>query len=92
MATTTKKQASQTYFQLAEIFKALETAAYVEGIDFGENLTGCFKWFLSPSAAMYLQKRFPNYWKDLEDNSRFSCRPVPWQGHKGLGFDINLNL
>jgi hypothetical protein len=87
-----KNQLSETYGQLSKIFKSLEVAAFEEGKDYGENLTGCFKWFLSPTAALYLQKRFPEDWKELENNSRFSCRPIPWQGHKGLGFDINLNL
>ena len=92
MVTTSKKQIWETYEQLSKLFKALETAAFQEGIDFGENLTGCFQWFLSPTAAVYFQKRFPEEWKELESNARFSCRPVPWQGYKGLAFDINLNL
>lgn len=94
MTVSNKKQVSKTYEQLAQLFKALETAAFVEGIDFGENLTGAFQWFLSPAAALYFQKRFPDDWKALveENNSRFTCRPVPWQGHKGMALDINLNI
>lgn len=92
MATTNKKQVSETYEQLAKIFKYLETAAFEEGIDFGENLTGCFQWFISPSAVLYLEKRFSKDWAELQNNSRFSCRATPWANYKDMGFDINLNL
>lgn len=92
MVTTSKKLISETYSQLATIFKHLETAAFEEGVDFGENLTACFQWFLSPTAALYLEKRFLQDWTDLQNNPRFSCRATPWANHKGMGFDINLNL
>lgn len=92
ITTTNKKLSSETYEQLAKIFRYLEVAAFEEGIDFGENLEGRFQWFISPSAALYLEKRFSKDWAELQSNSRFCCRATPWANHKGMGFDINLNL
>ncbi|HYX19065.1 MAG TPA: hypothetical protein VE944_32885 [Nostoc sp.] len=88
----TKPQLSTTYTQLGELFNLLEIAAFEEGLDFGEDLTGCYKWFLSPTAVVFLQKRSPNILEELGKNSRLSCRFLPWQGHKGLAFEVNLIL
>jgi hypothetical protein len=87
-----KNQVSETYEQLGKVFKALEIAGFEEGKDYGENLTGSFKWFLSPPAALYLQKRFWADWEKLTTNNRLSCKSTPWEGYRELGFDINLIL
>jgi hypothetical protein len=92
MPNAIKKQVSETYEQLAKIFKHLEVAAFEEGIDFGENLEGRFQWFISPSAALYLEKRFFSDMEKLRANSRFICKKTPWTGIQGAGLDINLVL
>lgn len=87
-----KSQLSESYEQLSKMFKSLETAGFDEGKDYGENLTGCFQWFVSPPAALYLEKRFFGDMENLRSNSRFICKKTPWTGIKGDGLDINLVL
>lgn len=91
---TVKQKAllSQTYAQLSNIFKYLEDGNYIEGVDFGENLTCCFQWFLSPSACVFLEKRYEREFNQTLTNSRFTFVRVPWQNNKTMGLDIKLNL
>lgn len=90
MLTMTK--ISETYEQLAKLFQSLEGAHFEEGKDFGENLTGCFKWFLSPPAVMFLEKRNVSCWTELKHNDRFSWKLQNWDGYRFPGVDINLVL
>lgn len=81
---------SQGYEQLTDLFKSLEKAHFQEGVDFGENLTGCFKWFISPHAVIFLERRQVKAWAELKANSRFNCKSESWQGYDSCGADINL--
>lgn len=83
---------SETYGQLAKIFQALETAHFHEGKDYGENITGCFKWFISPPALIYLEKRANVHWTQLKHNERFSWGLEIWEGYTSKGANINLVL
>ncbi len=83
---------SETYQQLGEIFKSLESAHFEEGKDFGENLTGCFKWFISPPAVLFLEKRAVLPWTKVKHNERFKWNLEPWEGYKAQGVSIDLVL
>lgn len=81
---------SQSYQQLGALFKSLEKANFEEGVDFGENLTGCFKWFISPHGIIFLENSKVKAWAELKANSRFKCKSESWQGYDSCGADINL--
>ncbi|MHC5829696.1 MAG: hypothetical protein ACYT04_80680 [Nostoc sp.] len=81
---------SETYRQLFRIFESLEKAHFVPGTDFGENLTGCFQWFISPSALVYLEIRGYDFWKSLKQNQKVLYKLEPWQGFKTEGANISL--
>lgn len=91
MEKTTNK-ISETYRQLFELFEFLENSHFEENRDFGENLTGCFQWFLSPPAIGFLDKRPPPFWDKLKINPRLKYRLEPWDGYKSDGASINLIL
>ena len=83
---------STTYEQLSNTFSSLEVAKFEEGVDFGENLTGCFKWFISPPAVLFLERRRITSWVELKHNERFKWYLESWQGHKSQGVGIDLVL
>lgn len=83
---------SETYQQLSNVFKSLESAHFQEGQDFGENLTGCFQWFISPPAVLFLEKNNVSFWKELKRNTRFSWKMEPWHGYKSQAIDLKLVL
>lgn len=83
---------SETYAQLSKIFQSLEAAHFEEGRDFGENITGTFKWFLSPPAVIFLEKRSTPQWLQLKSNTRFKWGLEPWEGYTSKGAYINLVL
>lgn len=88
MSTTTRL--SETYRQLYRLFESLETANFVAGTDYGENLTGCFQWFVSPPALGYLEKQSYDFWSALKSNQKVIYRLEPWEGYKGQGANISL--
>ena len=59
---------SETYHQLAKLFESLEAARFVAGTDFGENLSGCFQWFVSPECVHFLEERSFDFWNNLKNN------------------------
>lgn len=81
---------SDTYHQLARLFESLEAAHFVGGTDFGENLTGCFKWFLSPTAVHFLEERSFDFWENLKKNPKLIYSLEPWHGHQTQGASIAL--
>lgn len=83
---------SETYGQLHKIFQSLEAAHFEEGKDFGENLTGCFKWFISPPAVIFLEKRAIPQWLQLKNNDRLKWGLEKWDGYTAKGAFINLVL
>lgn len=88
MVSTTKL--SETYRQLFKVFEALESASFLSGTDFGENVTGCFQWFVSPAAVGYLEKRDYDFWSALKKNQKVIFRLETWQGFKTEGANISL--
>lgn len=83
---------SETYQQLSDLFNSLELAHFEEGKDFGENLTGCFQWFISPPAVVFLEKRNIIFWEELKRNTRFSWKMESWHGYNSQAIDIKLVL
>lgn len=83
---------SEGYYQLGGIFKSLEDARFRPDTDFGANVTGCFSWYLSPDAAVFLEKREIQAWVELKKNQQFKWNFQQWSGHSGEGVDIKLNL
>ena len=83
---------SETYGQLSKIFQSLEAAHFEEGRDFGENITGAFKWFLSPPAVIFLEKRGVPHWLQLKNNDRLKWGLETWDGYTSKGAFINLVL
>jgi hypothetical protein len=81
---------SETYRQLFRLFEALENAHFEPGKDYGENVTGCFQWFVSPSAVCYLEKRAYDFWNALKQNQKIIYKLEPWQGFKTEGANIIL--
>jgi len=81
---------SETYRQLFRLFESLENANFVPGTDFGENLTGCFQWFVSPAALGYLEKRSYDFWHSLKNNQKVIYRLESWEGYKGQAANISL--
>ena len=90
--TTTTSKISETYRQLFRLFEALENAHFEPGKDYGENLTGCFQWFISPPAVNYLEKRSYDFWKSLKQNQKIIYKLKHWEGFKSQGANINLVL
>ena len=88
----TTNKLSTSYAQLAKLFEFLENANFEEQKDFGENVAGAFTWFLSPPAAIYLEKRFKSQLAEFKNNPRFSWRPAPWHGYADKGIDISLSF
>lgn len=87
---STNIKLSDTYYQLFKLFESLEQARLVAGSDFGENLGGCFQWFLSPSAVIYLEKRNFDFWNELKGNRKIIYQLEPWQGFQTEGANISL--
>lgn len=87
---TTTTRLSETYRQLFRMFEALESANFVPGTDFGENLTGCFQWFVAPAAVGYLEKRGYDFWNALKQNQKVIFKLEPWQGFKTDAASISL--
>lgn len=81
---------SETYHQLSRLFESLEKAHFCAGTDFGENLTGCFQWFLSPSAVHFLEERSFDFWNNLKSNQKIIYSLENWEGHKAQGANISL--
>lgn len=89
---TTTTRLSETYRQLFMLFQALEVAHFVAGTDYGENLTGCFQWFVSPAAVVYLEKRSYDFWSALKNNEKVIYRLERWDGYRTEAANINLVL
>jgi hypothetical protein len=87
---TTTTRLSETYRQLFRLFEALEAANYVPGTDFGENLSGCFQWFVAPGAVGYLEKRNYDFWNALKNNQKVIFVLETWQGFKTEAANISL--
>lgn len=81
---------SETYRQLFQLFETLENASFVPGTDFGENLSGCFQWFVSPPAVIYLEKVNSDFWQALKDNPKVIFLLESWSGIKGNAASISL--
>jgi hypothetical protein len=90
LMTTTKNKLSETYSQLSKLFELLENAHFEEGADYGENLVGCFEWFVAPAATTFLEMRFNSELLKLLANGRFSCKFNTWQGFKTPALEISL--
>lgn len=82
---------SEGYFQLAGVFESLEKTGFKANREFGPNITGCFRWYLSPIALNFLEKNAIPQWEALKNNKLFNCVPEDWDGHNGKGMDIRLN-
>lgn len=82
----------ETYIQLGRLFEELEKAHFEPGIDFGEDVTGCFQWFIAPAAAYFLEKRGVSSWEEIKRNNRFACKPETWDGKAQKGIDLCLVL
>lgn len=81
---------SESYGQLAEVFNSLEEARFEENKDFGQDVTGTFKWFISPTALYFLEKRGVEHWTRLKHNERFRWSLQQWEGFSDKGADISL--
>lgn len=81
---------SPTYRQLFQLFESLENANFVSGTDFGENLSGCFQWFISPPAVGYLEKLDCDFWQAIKNNPKIIFLLETWQGVKGSAVSISL--
>ena len=82
---------SETYEQLFKLFETLEKANFEPGIDFGENLTGCFQWFVAPGAITYLEQQESNdFWEALKQNKKVVYRLEIWPGLGGKAASISL--
>ena len=86
----TTTRLSETYRQLYRLFESLESANFTAGTDFGENLTGCFQWFVSPIAVIYLEKRGYDFWNNLKQNQKVIFRLEPWEGFTTQAANISL--
>lgn len=81
---------SETYQQLFKLFEALENANFQAGIDFGENLTGCFQWFVAPAAINHLESNSYDFWESLKQNRKVIYRLEIWPGFKDKAANISL--
>lgn len=81
---------SESYAQLAKVFDSLEQARFEENKDFGQDVTGTFKWFISPAALYFLEKRSVEHWTCLKHNERFCWSLQQWHGFSEKGADISL--
>lgn len=83
---------SENYTQLGKLFASLEEARFEQGKDFGENITGCFKWFISPPAVIFLERRFNPHWIAIKNNHNFSWKMEDWEGYRAKAVDLSLIL
>lgn len=87
-----KKSVSAGYRQLGDVFEILENSSLEPDSDFGADVTGCFRWFLSPQAVKLLNKKNPSSWLFLKHNTQFTISNQIWQGIDGFGVNIQLKI